>query len=437
MAEKKIDRYVRNFPKAFAAGTNPVIKALFEAWADEDDEIVQQLKNTKSQIQVRNSEGQYLDRLASGLGVSRPSSLGLLDNEFQELVPNLSLKAKQIRKIFYDTMDVFWGPLFSRANTATSNFAPFNVSTGDILKIQIDGGSAQEIKVLTGDIAVGGAATAEEIAAVLSRIKGATVSVITDQITGDESVNIRTNTPGARGSVELLTSTMVGASKLNFILKKFQISDLDQRTVLYQLRPRELIIELPAIVPALRRTLKGSHHFHSDSTIEPPVAPSNGVWQGSFLFKPTGDPFTVTSKVATLNQSITAGSVVPTLTVTGADDIDNSPGVLIFDYGKDNQEQPVPYIGRPNDNTLLIDPGHVFTKDHAIGEQINLLLPDLKPLIPRTTGDDLAIYLTSPSGAREIVQEILRTLAAAGVIINFVVLLPTYKYLCSNPYAGT
>lgn len=433
----KIDRYVRNFPKSFAAGTNPVIKALFEAWAQEDDEIVQQLKNTKSQLFVRNAEGQFLDRLASGRGVSRPSALGLLDSEFQELIPNLSLKAKQIRSIFYDTMDVFWGPLFSRANTQTANVAPFNVSPGDVFKVQIDGGETQEIKALSDDIAVAGAATAEEISNILGRVDGATVSIIEDQLTGDESINIRTDSPGPRGSVEILSSTMVGSSKLDFTVKKFQITDLDQRTVLYQLRSRELIIELPAIVPALRRTLRGSHHFHADSTIEPPVAPNNGVWQGSFFFKPTGDPFTVTSKVATLQQNITAGQVVPTLTVSGADDIDNSSGVLIFDFGKENQEQPVPYIGRPNDNTLLIDPGHVFAKNHSVGESINLLLPDLKPLVPRTTGEDLAIYLTSPSGAREIVQEILKTLAAAGVVINFVVLLPTYKYLCSNPYEGT
>ncbi len=430
----KFDRYTRNIPRVYKPRVNPNIKALLKAWATGDDEIVTQLQNTKSQLFIRNAEGGFLDRLASGVGVSRPSALGLLDDEFQELVPNLSLKAKQIRKIFYDTMDVFWGPLFSRANTETGNIAPFNVSTGDIFKVKIDGGDEQEIKALTGDIAIGGAATAQEIADILSRTKGATISIITDQLTGDESINIRTNSPGAKGSVEIISSSMVGSSKLDFTIKKFRITDLDQRTAVYQLRPRELIIELPAIVPALRRTLRGSHHFHADATLEPPVAPSNGVWQGSFLFSPTGVPYTVTRQVATLQQTVLEGNVVPTLIVSDADDIPNEPGKLIFDWGGDKEEVPVGYISRPNDNTLLLDPGHVFARDHFAGEQINVVLPDLKPTIPRTSGEDLAIYLTSPAGARQIVEDILRTLAAAGIIINFVILLPRYKYICDNPY---
>jgi len=430
----KFDRYTRNIPKVYKPRVNPNIKALLKAWATGDDEIVIQLQNTKAQLFIRNAEGGFLDRLASGVGVSRPSALGLLDEEFQELVPNLSLKAKQIRKIFYDTMDVFWGPLFSRSNTETANIAPFNVSTGDAFKVKIDGGDEQEIKALAGDIAIPGAATAQEIANILGRVKGATISIITDQLTGDESINIRTNSPGAKGSVEIITSSMVGSTKLDFTVKKFRITDLDQRTAIYQLRPRELIIELPAIVPALRRTLRGSHHIHADSTLEPPVAPANGVWQGSFLFAPTGAPYTTTRQVATLQQTVLAGNVVPTLIVSDADDIPNEPGKLIFDWGGSQEEVPVGYISRPNDNTLLLDPGHVFAEDHFAGEQINVVLPDLKPAIPRTSGEDLAIYLTSPAGARQIVEDILRTLAAAGIIINFLVLLPTYKYICENPY---
>lgn len=438
MAEKKIDRYIRNIPKVYKPGINPIITALLQAWAQSDDEIVQQLQNTKAQLSVRTAEGTYLNRLASGLGVARPNALGLLDDEFQELIPNLSLKAKQVRSIFYDTMDVFWGPLFSRANTTSNNFGPFNVSTGDILVVSIDSGPDQNIKVLAGDIAVPGAATAEEMSVILSRIDHATVSIITDQLTGEERLNIRTNTPGARGSVEIKSSSMVGGGKVDFTLKKFRITDLSQRTVLYQLRPRELIIELPAIVPALKRTLRGSHHFHADATLEPPIAPAEGVWAGSFLFSPSGVSYTVTKDSCVLQQNITVGSVVPTLTVSSASDIPDAPGTLIFDWGKTGEEQPVPYIGRPNANTLLIDPGHVFQSNHLIGANINRVLPDLKPATPRTSGDDLAIYMTSPSGARQIVQDILKQLAAAGIIINFVILLPDYKYLvCRNPYADT
>lgn len=334
-------------------------------------------------------------------------------------------------------MDTFWGPLFSRANIQTANTEPFNISVGDHLGISIDNGPVQDIQALAGDIAVNGAATAEEIAAILSRIEGGTVSVIEDQVTGDKSINIRTDTPGARGSVQVFTTptpTMIGTGKLEFSLKKNRISDLPQRTVLYEIRPRELIIELPAIVPALRRTLRGSHHFHADSTIEPPVAPANGIWQGSFLFSPGGVSYTVTSAKAQIQENLVAGNVYTKVTVDDASDFPNEPGFLIFDWGNSKEEQPVKYIGRPNNSTILLDPGHVFQKTHLNGSYVNVIRSDLKPAIPRVTGEDLAIYLTSPGGARLIVQDLLKKLAAAGVILNFVILLPDYAYLCDNPY---
>lgn len=436
MADPKIDRYIRNTPKAFKPQTNPIIRALFEAWAQSDDEIVQQLKNTKAQLFVRTGEGQYLNRLASSLGVARPSELGLLDSEFQELIPNLSLKAKQIKKIFYDVMDIFWGPLFTRANLTSVNFAPFNVSPGDVFKVALDGRDPIEVKAEAADIASPGAATAEEIAAILSRLPGMVVSIIEDSLTSAKHLNIRTTTPGGSGSVQVLSSSMVGGAKVDFSLRKIRITDLPQRAVLYQLRSRELIIELPAVVPTLRRTLKGSHHFHEDATLEPPIPPSNGIWQGSFFFQPTGPSYTVTNRQATIQQTILPGSVVPTLTVSGASDIPDSPGFLIFDWGLNNQEQPVRYLARPNANTILLDPSHVFQAGHSIGGNINLLDPGLTPAIPRSNGQDLAIYMTSPAGARNIVQNILKSLAAAGIIVNFIVLLPEYAYLVDNPYEG-
>ena len=433
----KIDRYINFMPPVFKAGINPVITALLEAWATEDDEIVQQLKNTNSQLFVRTAEGQFLDRVASGLGVSRPSELGLLDEDFQELVPNLSLKAKQVRKTFYDTMDVFWGELFTRVNVQTINFAPFNVSDGDLFHIKVDGGETQVIRAEPGDIAIPGAATAEEIATILSRIKEATLSIVEDHTTGNEFVNIRTNTPGNKGSLEILSdSTMVGTAKLDYVTdRRVRITDLPQRAVIYEVRDRELIIELPAVVPILRRTLKGSHHFHADATLESPVPPANKTWVGSFFYAPSGVSYTVTSQTAVTEEIIQAGQVTTQVTVVDGSGIPNEPATAIFGWGKNNEEQPVRIIGRPNNKTILLDPAHVFAKTHAIGTNLNILVPDLKPYTPSSLGTDYAIYVTSPAGAREIVQNLLETLIAAGVVINFVILLPEYLYRCKNPYA--
>lgn len=216
--QAKVDRLIRSTPKVFKPGENPVITAFLEAFALVNCETAQQVQNTKAQLFVKTAEGNPLNKLANSLGVSRPVTLGLDDATFKELIPNLSLKAKQVRKAFYDTSDVFWGPLFSRANIVSANFETFNISPGDNLVIQIDTQEVQTITAVSGDIAIPGAATAEEVASILSKIKGATPSVIEDSLTSDKSINLRTNTPGPLGSIEIFSqSTMVGALKLDQI----------------------------------------------------------------------------------------------------------------------------------------------------------------------------------------------------------------------------
>lgn len=429
----KYERYKRNLPKIFKVGSNPIITGLLKAWGQTDDEITTQIQNAKEQLFVRTAEGGYLTKLASGVGVTKPNDLGLLDSEFQELIPNLSFNPKQVRKVFYDVMRVLYGDLYQKANVTSLNYSPFNVDTGEVFEVSIDGQAVESIEILDGDIAVEGAATATELIAVLNRIESLTASIV--EVDNNEYINIRTNTAGARGSVEIqASSSMLDPFKLNFSYKKYRITDLAERTVIYQVRPKELIIELPAAVPVYRSGLKGSHHFHADETLESPVAPDNGVWQGSFLFEPGGEAFSVTGNTCLLGQNILKGSVQTTITVSGADDFPDEEGYLIFDWGSSNEEQPVKYLKCPNSNTLTLDPSYIFQKTHTSSARINLLNSELKAYTPRTNGSDYAVYMADPNSARAIVEEMLANLAAAGVVVNFVVLLPEFKYLTLNPY---
>jgi hypothetical protein len=426
---EKFEKYKRNLPKPFKVGQNPVITALIEAFAETDTETSQQIENTKAQLFVRTAEGQYLDRLASSLGVSRPVSLGLLDSEYQELVPNLSLKAKQVRKTFYDTADVFWGPLFSRANVTTTNFEPFLISVGEYLLVSVDNGPIQKIKVLSNDLQTNGTASAEELSNILQRIKGVAPQILTDALTGNKQLNLRTNTPGAIGNIEIYSgSTILGTSKIDLVAKKYETNQLNQRVTIYEIRPNEVVIEIPAVVPKLRRSLKGSHHFHEDSTLEE-------SWVGSFFYNPSGSQasYTVSRQKAVIQENLAKGNVFTKVTVDDTSSFGTSTGTLIFDWGGPNEEVGIKFRGIPNSNTVLLDPSYKFRFDHVSGETINALVSQT-PYIPRRSGDDYAIYLTSPSDARVVVQEILKSLAAAGIIINFVILAPSYKYAIDNPY---
>lgn len=430
-----LKRYFNTIPRAFNPETNRVMYALLYAIALSDDDVELSVEEAKKQLFVRTATGRNLEKLANSLGVAKPQSLGLTDTEFQELIPNLTLKPKTIRKAFYDTADVFWGPLYSRANVTSNNAGTYNVSLGDQIFVSVNGGATQNIKVLNGDIAANGFATAQEIQKILSRIKGATVIVLTESLTGNEFINIRTKTPGSTGSIEIFASTMIGAGKLDFDIGNYDILDLDQRVVVYNINPNELLIEIPAVIPALRRTLRGSHHFHADATIEPAIPPANGIWQGSFVFSPNGqtNSFTVSRQNCKLQQSIDKGNIYTSVAVDDNSLFTSMSGELIFDFGLNSEEGPVKFRGIPNSNTILIDPGYVFKFDHDVNANINVISKN-QPYTPLKNGKDLAVYLTSPSSAREVVQMILESLAAAGVIIKFKVLAPTYKYIIDNPY---
>lgn len=436
--QNKIERMFRSVPKIYKPGENPVITAFLKAFACSDAEVTTQIQNAEDQLFVRSAEGSNLDRLANSRGVSRPAELGLDDETFQELIPNLSFKPKQIRKAFYDTADVFWGPTSSRANLETNNSATFALVPGDNLTVQIDTRDPQIITVRTGEIANPGSATSDEAAQFLSQIDGATVTIVVDSLTGDEFINVRTNTPGLRGSVQFIEGSALASGKLEFSTIKRELRDQDQRVSVFEINPNEICMEIPAIVPALRRTLRGSHHFHADSTIEDPVAPANCSWIGSFFYDPNGvqTSFTFSSQGAKLGAPIFKGDILTSITVDDTSKFENSSGLLVFGLGTSKEEAVVAYRGIPNSNTILIDPSYSFQNDHALGTTVNVVTAET-PYTPRRNGDDYAIYFTSPGGARSIVEDILDSLKAAGIVIKFIVLAPTYKYLCTNPYLDT
>lgn len=432
----KLQKFTANLPSIFQVGINPNITALIQAWATEDDNIVTQLANTNDQLFVATATGIYLDRLASNYGVSRPLSLSLQDSDFQQLIPILSLKPKQIRKTMVDLMDIVWGPTATRANVQTLNFEPFNVVVGDIITIQVDGQAPQSYTAQTGDITNGAATAAQIVDNIFSHFSNVTAIVYTDIQTEKNYVNVRTNTIGAAGSIQIPGTGMNSPSKLNFPTSLVQIQNIQPHAAIFEIRNKELLFEIPALVPLLKRTLLGSHHWHATQAEAPPEPPDEGVWVGSFLYNnpEINSGFTITGQVASLQQFIQAGQVYVQIIANNASNLPNQTGYLIFDFGLSTQEGPIQYFGIPNSNIIFLNPQHIFQFNHSIGSNINYI-SSLSSYTPRTDGADYGIYLTDPVGARDTAEQLLESLIAAGVIATFDILLPQYLYpLVPNPY---
>lgn len=146
---------------------------------------------------------------------------------------------------------------------------------------------------------------------------------------------------------------------------------------------------------------------------------------GSFLYDSTSQ-FMLSSVSCNLAETVTQGSSRTVVNVTsnaGFPDV----GFLIFRNGESHQEGPVRYFAKVGTTGLIIDPGHIFENTHLTGSRMRVIR-QIGAYKPRENGQDLAIYLTSTSPARDLIAKYLRDIAAAGVVLKFEIRLPDYKW---------
>lgn len=83
--------------------------------------------------------------------------------------------------------------------------------------------------------------------------KSITGSIYFDPLAGNR-FNIRTNTPGLLGSIQILGGSANSILNFNLDLKT------ETKASIYEVNPNEIIVKIPSSVPILRRSLKGSAH---------------------------------------------------------------------------------------------------------------------------------------------------------------------------------
>jgi hypothetical protein len=148
-------------------------------------------------------------------------------------------------------------------------------------------------------------------------------------------------------------------------------------------------------------------------------------YPGSFLYDPEAQ-FIAAQDVTRLEEIIKQGS---SRTVVNIEDCSSFPesGYFVLEFGSEEQEGPIRFLGKVGSGALIIDPGHVFDRDHLVGAKLRLVR-QVGPYFPRSSGEDLAIYLTSTSTARDLVAQYLRDIIAAGIVIKFNISVPEQKW---------
>lgn len=193
------------FPKRYGLKTTQYLLGLVQALAVGDEFIETQVEAVRSNSIAVTATGVYLDRAAGRYGIVRGQGSGLLDPDFQQLIPVMGMSPKQISQILLEMIDIFYGPYSSHANTTCSAPEPYVFENGLDLKIRVDD-TQIDVVFSTEDFADISAATADEVATAISqKTNGKLIgSVVTDSLSGTNFVNIRTSTIGSQGFVQVL-----------------------------------------------------------------------------------------------------------------------------------------------------------------------------------------------------------------------------------------
>ena len=146
----------------------------------------------------------------------------------------------------------------------------------------------------------------------------------------------------------------------------------------------------------------------------------------------TNSSFVLSSLTAPITTAIQAGKIVPILNI-GTNSILNEPGFVIFDYGQLTQEGPVPYLYKPNSNSIALDPSYVFLFNHSINSTM-VMLRYKGGVVLTADGAQIPAYVTDTSVARIALQKLMLDVKAAGIFINFLIKFPDQLYSVLDTY---
>lgn len=147
--------------------------------------------------------------------------------------------------------------------------------------------------------------------------------------------------------------------------------------------------------------------------------------EGPYLWDVNAD-FVLSSDTTNLTTQINAGDTQPNIQVS-TNTLPNEEGRIVFDFGTEKQEGPVRYFFKPSEQTIAIDPAYVFQFTHDVGSAITRI-NKRGSIIFDGLGSERAPYITDPSAAREVLEELMKEVKSVGVFLNFLVRFPTQLY---------
>lgn len=184
---------------------------------------------------------------------------------------------------------------------------------------------------------------------------------------------------------------------------------------LFQVSPSVLEIFIPATTKVVRREKIGAAHLYESG----PAAEGS---EGPYVFDLSKGYLIGSEECDTTQQVDSSSSNI--IQVDDATEIPDESGYLIFGFGTEKEEGPVPYIARPSTNSLIIDPSYTFQNVHESGSNISLVSRNAS-YEPESDGTDYAFYATDIVSGRIYAEELINLVAATGINVIITILYPS------------
>jgi hypothetical protein len=145
---------------------------------------------------------------------------------------------------------------------------------------------------------------------------------------------------------------------------------------------------------------------------------------GQYLIDRTAS-YTVHNQSTTTTQQLFQGDYKSQLKVQDCSAFPSS-GYIVLEGYTQSEDGPIQYVGKIGTNTLVLNAKQPFAKNHQSGVSVRLV--SLGAFQDTSAGGYRPAYVTSTAPIRDQIEQYLNDLIAGGVFIEFIVVLPTYRW---------
>jgi hypothetical protein len=192
---------------------NPALKgkgwgSMIAGLASADQRNADNARLAFDQLFLSTASELYLDRRASDEGIQRPRGVNMSDDLFRRLAIS-QRNGKLTQKAILDILEIFYGRDATRAYSDTAASETYALQDGDELVILFEERNTVTVRFERGHFARIGMATAQEVAAAISRAcrdagNAGLAVAYPDSISGKDKVRIYSGTLGLTSSIRII-----------------------------------------------------------------------------------------------------------------------------------------------------------------------------------------------------------------------------------------